>query len=525
MDTLVRPRSRIKVLLEMRPALDKHAGIPQQTRLLFRGLALSEDLSIEGLIQSSTHALGKGLPPKGRTWLGPLPRHRQIDRLARIVIMLEQKFLRSHFSAASVAVRRLIGGCENLTRFDPQQFRDFIWRRLFARSLPSADFETVTRAAFRIAQTPWTAMHICAFVSNYLGFPLFARLNTDEFDVMIAETPYPAVVSKHTRLVVRYHDAIPLLMPHTIADRRHHQAFHYRALRRNVESGAWFVCVSEATRNDLLSIFPQVEARAVTIHNIVSHDYFDEPSRADRVEEVVKTRMNSKVHRLVSRSTRNTQSGESPRQPLEYLLIVSTIEPRKNHLTLLSTWEKLRAEYFPALKLLVVGSLGWNQDPIVKKFRPWLARGEAFMLEDVPAPELRLLYKHARATICPSFAEGFDLSGVEAMRSGGAVVASDIPVHREIYANGAEYFNPYSADDLQRAIRQIIDPRNAGRRDEIISLGAAVAQRYVYETILPKWQNFLSSTFQLPCDNASEQLQTHPPDAMQPTHSKKQVTS
>ena len=38
-------------------------------------------------------------------------------------------------------------------------------------------------------------------------------------------------------------------------------------------------------------------------------------------------------------------------KPLEYLLIVSTIEPRKNHLTLLSAWERLRVERFPALKL------------------------------------------------------------------------------------------------------------------------------------------------------------------------------
>ncbi len=45
------------MLLEPRPALDYYAGIPQQTRLLFRGLALLEELKVEGLIQSSTHAL------------------------------------------------------------------------------------------------------------------------------------------------------------------------------------------------------------------------------------------------------------------------------------------------------------------------------------------------------------------------------------------------------------------------------------------------------------------------------------
>ncbi|MCA1300820.1 hypothetical protein LC062_21040 [Stappia indica] len=41
------------------------------------------------------------------------------------------------------------------------------------------------------------------------------------------------------------------------------------------------------------------------------------------------------------------------------------------------------------------------------------------------------MHKSARAVVCPSIAEGFDLSGIEAMLSGGVVAASDIPVHRE----------------------------------------------------------------------------------------------
>jgi hypothetical protein len=172
--------------------------------------------------------------------------------------------------------------------------------------------------------------------------------------------------------------------------------------------------------------------------------------------------------------------------------MVSTIEPRKNHLALLSAWERLRAEFFPNLKLLVVGALGWEHAHIIGKFRPWIGR-DAFMLEDVPSAELRLLYKHARATICPSFAEGFDLSGVEAMASGGAVIASDISTHREIYLDAAQYFNPYSIEDLVRALREVIEPANSARRGELVTTGASVARRYSPEVILPKWRSFLDS--------------------------------
>jgi glycosyltransferase involved in cell wall biosynthesis len=498
MDTQATPKDPVRILLETRPALDKHAGIPQQTRLLFRGLALIPDLSIEGLLQSSTHALSKGLPLDGRTWLRPLPTHEKIDRLARVVIMLEQKFLRSHMSVASVALRRLVGASEKLTRFDPTQFRDFIWRRLFSRTLPPADFQVVMQRPFRIARTPWTAMHISALIYRALGFRVFPRLDTQGIDVMIAETPYPATVSKNTQLVIRYHDAIPLLMPHTIADRRHHQAFHYRALRQNVESGAWFVCVSESTRKDLLSIFPQAEARSTTIHNMVSHDYFDEASSASRTREIIRTRGNQRITVRNRSSHAAIFEGSDAKESLRYLLMVSTIEPRKNHLALLSAWERLRAESQQRLRLILVGSLGWHHGSIVRKLRPWIERGDVFMLEDVPSSELRLLYKHARATICPSLAEGFDLSGVEAMKSGGAVVASDIPVHREIYSDAAEYFDPYSAEDLVRAITAVIDPTRAQQRDEFVRRGATIAARFDCEVIMPKWHAFLAARVPTP---------------------------
>ncbi len=491
----------LKVLLEMRPALEGHAGIPQETRLLFRGLSLLDNVYVEGLLQSSERLLAPGLPPRGKGWAGPLSADQQLNRLGRFVITLEQGSRQGHLNAVvhtiGMAFWHAVGGRQRLGRFDAHHFRDYIWRRFFARTLPPADFDLVTRAGFRIARIPWSAMHLCALFTRHFGPPAYPRLDTSDFDMMIAETPYPATVSRRTTLVVRYHDAIPVLMPDTISDRSFHQASHYRALRNNVINGAWFVCVSDSTRSDLLSIFPQAESRALTIHNMVSHDYFDEDSDAHRVREIVKARLNAKIEPpLHPDFNRRLFGGDSASEPLQYLLIVSTIEPRKNHLTLLAAWERLRTELFPALKLLVVGETGWHSKPIVRKFRPWMERGDVYLVEDVPSPDLRLLYKHARATVCPSFGEGFDLPGVEAMQSGGVVVASDIAVHREIYADAAEYCNPYSSQDLARAIRDVIDPARGARRGELVAKGAVVSRRYANEAILPQWQAFLTSRLQ-----------------------------
>ena len=480
----------------MRPALGGHAGIPQATRLLFRSLALLDDVHVEGLLQTHQRVLSSGLPPRGQRWMGKLSSDQQMNRLGRVVIALEQGTWASpvHATALTImmAVKHLLGGNQKLTRFDVRHFQDFVWRKFFARTLPPEDFELVMRAAFRIARVPWNAMHICGLATRKIGYPLYPRLDTSDFDVMIAETPYPATVSKNTKLVIRYHDAIPLLMPHTIVDRRFHQAFHYRALRKNVAGGAWFVCVSDATRRDLITVFPRAEERSVTIHNMVSHHYSNEPSDARRIPEIMRTRINTRIKPRMDLSLARKRLEESLNvETFDYLLMVSTIEPRKNHLTLLSAWEKLRVECFPTLKMLIVGSLGWHHKQIVRKFQPWLERGEAFLLEDVLATELRVLYSHARATVCPSFGEGFDFSGVEAMKCGNPVIASDIPVHREVYADAAEFFNPYSVDSLSRAIESVIDPTHSSRREDLITRGAVVAERYTHDSILPKWQSFL----------------------------------
>jgi glycosyltransferase involved in cell wall biosynthesis len=519
----------LKILLEMRPALDGHAGIPQEARLLFRGLSLIDDVVVEGLIQSSGRILAEGLPAKPGFFSSSLTEDQRINRLSRVVISLQQspnprpKFYEKigenlDYAVASIELilSNLLGVRQELSRFETAHFRDFIWRALFAKTLPFEDFEVVTKANFRVASIPWTVMQTCALATKKVGIAIYPKLNTSDFDVMVAETPYPGIVSPRTKLVVRYHDAIPLLMPHTISDKAYHQASHYNALKKNVECGAYFACVSDATRRDLISIFPKAESRAVTIHNMISHHYFDEDSTPVRVPEIIRTRQNASIEIkrtnsafpiAKSKSTPSLTEGAEDQkaepdedsdlfiapQKLDYLLIVSTIEPRKNHLTLLSAWEQMRTEGFPKLKLVVVGMLGWDHAPIVKKFRPWLERGEVFMLEDVPAPELRLLYKHARATVCPSFGEGFDFSGVEAMRCGGAVAASDIPVHRDVYGDAAEYFTPYSAPQIAGAIARVVGATTVERRTELIKKGAAVSAQYMPEKILPQWQSFLSS--------------------------------
>ena len=159
---------------------------------------------------------------------------------------------------------------------------------------------------------------------------------------------------------------------------------------------------------------------------------------------------------------------------------------------MIAAWEIIRSETDHGIKLVVVGSLGWEFEPVMQEMRTWMDQGEIFVLSNVPANDLRALYRHAAATVCPSLAEGFGFSGIESMRSGGMVIASDIPVHREIYADAAENFDAYSTAGLVNAIRSLLYDENAPQlQQKMRTNGKMVCERYLPENFLPKWIDFL----------------------------------
>src|SRR5690606_31533891 len=66
-------------------------------------------------------------------------------------------------------------------------------------------------------------------------------------------------------------------------------------------------------------------------------------------------------------------------------------------------------------------------------------------------------YQNARALVFPSLDEGFGLPVIEALQNGLPVIASDIPVLREIGKDMLMYIDPYDSLTLASRISQIAD--------------------------------------------------------------------
>ncbi|MCR8933924.1 MULTISPECIES: glycosyltransferase family 4 protein [unclassified Pseudomonas] len=143
--------------------------------------------------------------------------------------------------------------------------------------------------------------------------------------------------------------------------------------------------------------------------------------------------------------------------PEPVFLMVSTIEPRKNHAYLLDAFERAWAGGSKA-RLCIVGKIGWKCEALIERIRkhPELNR-RLFMYNALSDKSLEHAYSHATALVFPSYVEGFGLPLVEAMQRGLPAMASDIPVFREIGGDYMAYFDlahPQSLTDLVISLEQ-----------------------------------------------------------------------
>lgn len=488
----------MKILVDLRPAFAAHAGIPQEARLLFQALTQLDGVRADGLLQSGNRLLPAAVESSNadRTVqclelarvLAATGRPRQVERaraaLAWIVAI-----------AASALGRDIVLG-----HADTAGYESLLWRLLFDRTLPQDVRDSVLGAHYRVLRLPWSTAHIGGLLSGRLGRACYPSIDTSGYGAVIAQTPFPGRVRAPTSLVIRYHDTVPLAMPDTLRMGGYDREVHERALRRNLDDGAWFACVSDATRKALLAIHPQAEQRTVTIPNILAPQFADATAEAGDIGTILRQRTwDASAGARASGTpagcpapTRAVGVDGWPRAGVPpFLLMVATIEPRKNHDVLLDAWQRLRASAAPDLRLVLVGAPGWRAEGTITRLRALEAEGGLHLLAGVPSVELRTLYRHAAATVCPSRGEGFGYTGLEAMASGGVVLASDIPAHREIYGDAAEFFDGASPEALAATIAPWLESGAVARRDHAALAGRRVAAQYRPSAILPRWRDFL----------------------------------
>ena len=148
----------------------------------------------------------------------------------------------------------------------------------------------------------------------------------------------------------------------------------------------------------------------------------------------------------------------------EYLVYVSTIEPRKNHTLLYYTYKLAHSRNIQLPKLLIIGRVGHDSNDIIKFIKEDAVINQSIVICDfVSDNELNWLYQNCKFTVAPSFYEGWGMSVVESIAKGKPAVCSNTSSLNEMPDDCVIRFNPNSTDECLDAIMSMNKPGNYTR--------------------------------------------------------------
>lgn len=140
-----------------------------------------------------------------------------------------------------------------------------------------------------------------------------------------------------------------------------------------------------------------------------------------------------------------------------YLLVVATLEPRKNLARLVRAYAALAPSLRARHPLVIAGARGWLSGELEKAIAPLEAKGEARRLGYVGEDELPAIYAGAHAFAFPSLYEGFGLPVLEAMASGVPVLTSNVSSLPEIAGDVALNVDPRDDDALRAGLERVLE--------------------------------------------------------------------
>jgi glycosyltransferase involved in cell wall biosynthesis len=159
-----------------------------------------------------------------------------------------------------------------------------------------------------------------------------------------------------------------------------------------------------------------------------------------------------------------------------YVLLVGTLEARKNHLLAFRVWRRLQEELPPKQvpQLVFAGRVGWMVEDLMQQIRnSGQLAGKLTLIPDADDATLAALYRGARFTLFPSLYEGWGLPVTESLSFGKVCLASSAASLPEAGGAFCLYHDPDSVTDAARLVRRAIEEPGL-----IAELEARIAAEY-----------------------------------------------
>ena len=168
-------------------------------------------------------------------------------------------------------------------------------------------------------------------------------------------------------------------------------------------------------------------------------------------------------------------SGGGPVAPLlkkyeietPYFIYTGNAYPHKNLKRLVEATISLNTQREIKAHLVLVSARNHFINKLEKLISDMGAGAFVKVLGFLPDKEVGTLYKHSAAFVFPTLSEGFGIPGLDAMEIGTLVLASEIPVLKEVYKDHAIYFNPFDFSSIAKEMENALDLDSEKREKRI----------------------------------------------------------
>jgi glycosyltransferase involved in cell wall biosynthesis len=253
--------------------------------------------------------------------------------------------------------------------------------------------------------------------------------------------------------VITVHDLAFLLYPRFLT---RESARYYGQVDLAARHADHIIAVSASTKRDTVRLLGVPEKKITVIHE-AAHPLF---TPLTNETELARVRNHYQL-------------------PENFILFVSTVEPRKNLPTLLRAFKLLRDNYKSDAVLAVAGNRGWLFEQVDQVVAELNLGEHVRFLGGVPNEELVYLYNAAKLFVFPSFYEGFGLPPLEAMACGTPVIVSNVSSLPEVIGDAGMLVAPEDVEGLTVAMWRVLGDENLRR--EMREKGLKRAQTFSWQ--------------------------------------------
>ncbi len=280
---------------------------------------------------------------------------------------------------------------------------------------------------------------------------------------------FPGIIKKEKVDLMHFpYFSIPVLYRKPYVVTIHDLIFHHYVSGASSTLPLWLLGFKVIAYRIVVANAARVSRKIIAVSDFTKKDIVD----------TLKTNK-SKIEVIYEAADDLKNSGKKEEDIKNYFFYVGNVFAHKNVGLLLEAFKNL-SKIDPSLNLVFVG----NNDFLYKKLKDHVKKnfkeGRVHFLENVSDERLSGLYRGAIALVRTSLMEGFSLPPLEALENNCLVLASDIPVHHEIFGDSIIYFDHYRSDDILSKMKYVLS-LDFQEKEKLIKKGVMQANKYSWK--------------------------------------------